>query len=164
MSDQTQFDRLLPRNITDEMEQSYLAYAMSVIVGRALPDVRDGLKPVHRRCLFAMHEQRNDHTKQEFRCDQHKTTTLTVAKSALKVPEDGKTAKGVVPGKLTLNGATNDVKVNYEVKRTGSQYEVKSASFSFDYTKFGVAQICKLGVCVANNVDISVSNLKLADK
>lgn len=108
--------------------------------------------------------KRNDHTKQEFRCDQHKTTTLTVAKSALKVPEDGKTAKGVVPGKLTLNGATNDVKVNYEVKRTGSQYEVKSASFSFDYTKFGVAQICKLGVCVANNVDISVSNLKLADK
>src|SRR5205085_3869119 len=56
-------ERLLPRNIRDEMEQSYLAYAMSVIIGRALPDVRDGLKPVHRRCLFAMHEQRNDHTK-----------------------------------------------------------------------------------------------------
>jgi DNA gyrase subunit A len=39
-----------------EASQSYLAYAMSVIVGRALPDVRDGLKPVHRRILFAMHE------------------------------------------------------------------------------------------------------------
>ena len=40
--------------------QSYLDYAMSVIVGRALPDVRDGLKPVHRRVLFAMHEMNND--------------------------------------------------------------------------------------------------------
>ncbi len=44
------------RNITDEMEESYLDYAMSVIVSRALPDVRDGLKPVHRRILYAMHE------------------------------------------------------------------------------------------------------------
>ena len=47
---------LVPINIEDEMKQSYLAYAMSVIVGRALPDVRDGLKPVHRRILFGMHE------------------------------------------------------------------------------------------------------------
>jgi DNA gyrase subunit A len=46
-------------NIEDEMRQSYLAYAMSVIVGRALPDVRDGLKPVHRRVLFAMNELGN---------------------------------------------------------------------------------------------------------
>src|SRR3984893_5497118 len=46
-------------NIEDEMRRSYLAYAMSVIVGRALPDVRDGLKPVHRRVLWAMHELGN---------------------------------------------------------------------------------------------------------
>lgn len=46
-------------NIEDEMRQSYLDYAMSVIVGRALPDVRDGLKPVHRRVLFGMHEANN---------------------------------------------------------------------------------------------------------
>ena len=49
----------IPVNIEDEMRGSYLAYAMSVIVGRALPDVRDGLKPVHRRVLYAMHEQNN---------------------------------------------------------------------------------------------------------
>ena len=61
--DGTQQDRIVPTSIREEMEQSYLAYAMSVIIGRALPDVRDGLKPVHRRCLFAMHEQKNDHTK-----------------------------------------------------------------------------------------------------
>jgi len=45
-----------PREITSEMKESYLAYAMSVIVARALPDVRDGLKPVHSRILFAMRE------------------------------------------------------------------------------------------------------------
>lgn len=50
-------------NIEDEMKQSYLDYAMSVIVGRALPDVRDGLKPVHRRALFSMYEVNNDYNK-----------------------------------------------------------------------------------------------------
>ena len=54
---------VLPVNLEDEMKQSYLDYAMSVIVGRALPDVRDGLKPVHRRVLFAMRELGNDYTK-----------------------------------------------------------------------------------------------------
>ncbi|ASG65707.1 DNA gyrase subunit A [Idiomarina piscisalsi] len=52
-----------PVNIEDELKSSYLDYAMSVIVGRALPDVRDGLKPVHRRVLFAMNELRNDYNK-----------------------------------------------------------------------------------------------------
>ncbi len=51
--------QLSPINIEDEMRHSYMEYAMSVIVGRALPDVRDGLKPVHRRVLFAMHESNN---------------------------------------------------------------------------------------------------------
>lgn len=53
----------LPVNIEDEMRSSYIDYAMSVIVGRALPDVRDGLKPVHRRVLFAMNEMGNHHNK-----------------------------------------------------------------------------------------------------
>ncbi len=54
---------ILQVNLEDEMRQSYLDYAMSVIVGRALPDVRDGLKPVHRRVLFAMSELKNDWNK-----------------------------------------------------------------------------------------------------
>jgi DNA gyrase subunit A len=54
---------VVPVNIEDELKQSYLDYAMSVIVGRALPDVRDGLKPVHRRALFAMNELSNDWNK-----------------------------------------------------------------------------------------------------
>src|ERR1041384_5033136 len=49
----------VPVNIEDEMRKSYLDYAMSVIIGRALPDVRDGLKPVHRRILYGMYEQGN---------------------------------------------------------------------------------------------------------
>src|SRR5512147_2292970 len=51
---------VFPVNLEDEMRQSYLDYAMSVIVGRALPDVRDGLKPVHRRVLHAMRELGNE--------------------------------------------------------------------------------------------------------
>ena len=53
----------IPISLEDEMRRSYLDYAMSVIVGRALPDARDGLKPVHRRVLFAMHELSNDWNK-----------------------------------------------------------------------------------------------------
>ena len=54
---------ILPINIEDELKQSYLSYAMSVIHGRALPDVRDGLKPVHRRILYAMYDLRNTYNK-----------------------------------------------------------------------------------------------------
>jgi DNA gyrase subunit A len=54
---------IVPVNLEDEMKQSYLDYAMSVIVGRALPDVRDGLKPVHRRVLHAMRELGNDYNR-----------------------------------------------------------------------------------------------------
>lgn len=61
MSEQT--DQVTPVALESEMKESYLAYAMSVIVGRALPDVRDGLKPVHRRVLFAMNVLSNDYNK-----------------------------------------------------------------------------------------------------
>lgn len=56
-------DSISPIGIVEELKQSYLDYAMSVIVSRALPDVRDGLKPVHRRVLYAMHELSNDYNK-----------------------------------------------------------------------------------------------------
>src|SRR5437870_9535180 len=54
---------LVPVNIEDEIRRSYVDYAMSVIIGRALPDVRDGLKPVHRRVLYAMNELGNTSNK-----------------------------------------------------------------------------------------------------
>ena len=70
MSDQQQdlAKEVYPINIEDELKQSYMEYAMSVIVGRALPDVRDGLKPVHRRVLFAMDELNNDWHKADKKC------------------------------------------------------------------------------------------------
>ena len=55
-------------SLEDEMRKSYLDYAMSVIVGRALPDVRDGLKPVHRRVLFGMHEMNNTWNRPYVKC------------------------------------------------------------------------------------------------
>src|SRR6266700_1041610 len=56
-------ERILPRLIEDELKESFLDYSMSVIVQRALPDARDGLKPVHRRILFSMHENGYDWNK-----------------------------------------------------------------------------------------------------
>ena len=56
-------ETVLPVEIDEEMKRSYIDYSMSVIVGRALPDVRDGLKPVHRRCLYGMYELGNTHDK-----------------------------------------------------------------------------------------------------
>jgi DNA gyrase subunit A len=58
----------IPVNIEDEMRKSYLDYAMSVIIGRALPDVRDGLKPVHRRILYAMYKEGNTSDKRYIKC------------------------------------------------------------------------------------------------
>src|SRR5258708_2783563 len=60
--------KLQPIDISAEMKKSYLNYAMSVIVSRALPDVRDGLKPVHRRILFAMHEMNLSSTAKHVKC------------------------------------------------------------------------------------------------
>ncbi|MDD4953907.1 MAG: DNA gyrase subunit A [Candidatus Omnitrophica bacterium] len=64
----TQNEKIVPVYIEDEVKDSYLNYAMSVIVGRALPDVRDGLKPVHRRVLFAMQELGLEHSKPYKKC------------------------------------------------------------------------------------------------
>jgi hypothetical protein len=57
-----------PINIEEEMKRSYLDYSMSVIIGRALPDIRDGLKPVHRRILYAMHDMGLLHNKKHVKC------------------------------------------------------------------------------------------------
>ena len=62
MKEETQ-ERIIPINIADEMRSSYIDYSMSVIIARALPDVRDGLKPVHRRVLYSMHELGMTHSK-----------------------------------------------------------------------------------------------------
>ena len=57
-------DKIIPISLEEEMKSSYIDYSMSVIVSRALPDVRDGLKPVHRRVLYGMHDLGMGHNKQ----------------------------------------------------------------------------------------------------
>jgi len=81
-----QHGRILPRAVEKEMRTSYLDYAMSVIVGRALPDVRDGLKPVHRRILFAMYELSNTHDK------PHKKSARVVGEVLGKIHPHGDVA------------------------------------------------------------------------
>src|SRR5881398_2359267 len=61
-------ERILPRLIHEEIKESFINYSMSVIVSRALPDVRDGLKPVHRRVLYAMNEMGLQHNKKFTKC------------------------------------------------------------------------------------------------
>lgn len=77
---------IVPANINDEMKNAYLDYAMSVIVSRALPDVRDGMKPVHRRVLFAMYEQNNVYNK------PYKKSARTVGEVLSKYHPHGDTA------------------------------------------------------------------------
>ena len=69
----------IPVSIEDEMRQSYMDYAMSVIVGRALPDARDGLKPVHRRALFTMHDLSNEWNFEDMVVGDAKWQTLSDA-------------------------------------------------------------------------------------
>ena len=64
----TRNEKIVTRYIEEEMKDSYINYAMSVIVGRALPDVRDGLKPVHRRILYSMKELNLEHNKPYKKC------------------------------------------------------------------------------------------------
>ena len=75
MAQQNMFSdgKIVPVNIREEMKKCYIDYAMSVIVGRALPDVRDGLKPVHRRILWSMFEEGNTPDK------PHKKSATTIA-------------------------------------------------------------------------------------
>lgn len=79
-------EKVVERTIEDDMKESYVDYSMSVIVGRALPDIRDGLKPVHRRILFAMHELGNTHNK------PHKKSARVVGDALGKFHPHGDTA------------------------------------------------------------------------
>jgi polyisoprenoid-binding protein YceI len=110
--------------------------------------------------------ERTEHAKEDFKCNKHPKATLVVDKSAIKLPDDNKRSEGEVSGQLTLHGETKPVKVQYKAARTGSDFHVKSATFSFDYTKFGVPPICRFGktICVEPMVKVTVTGLKLRQK
>jgi len=104
---------------------------------------------------------RGRHAKEAFETTKYAGVKLSVEKSKLKMPADNERVDGEVDGQMTLHGVTKTVKVAYTVKRTGSDYHIKSASFSFNYTDFGVPRICRLSLCVEPLIKISIDGMKL---
>ena len=86
-----------PVSITEEMKKSYLDYAMSVIVARALPDARDGLKPVHRRILYSMHENGYEWNK------PYRKAARVVGDRSLDLPNP---LRGLIAGKMEKSGVS----------------------------------------------------------
>jgi polyisoprenoid-binding protein YceI len=104
---------------------------------------------------------RDDHLKKAIHSDKHPTASLAVPRAALQFPEDGKDVTGSATGKFTLNGTTKDVKFEYKVKRTGSDYHVQGKT-KIDITTFNIEKPCYLGVCVEKDVQVKVQ-LKLRE-
>lgn len=96
---------------------------------------------------------RDKHTKKYLATDQWPDASLTVDKSAIKMPEDGKKSSGSVPAKFRLHGVTRDVKVQYSADRAGSGYAV-SGNFGVNIVDHKIEQPCYLGVCCDTNVKV----------
>src|SRR3989338_2354404 len=115
-----QNEKLTPVYIEDEMKASYISYAMSVIVGRALPDVRDGLKPVHRRILYAMKDLGLEHTKPYKKCARitgevlgkyHPHGDTAVYDSLVRMVQDFSLRYPLIDGQGNFGCFTKDTKV-----------------------------------------------------
>ena len=113
-------ETILPREIREEMKQSYVDYAMSVIVGRALPDVHDGLKPVHRRILFAMNDMGMHHNKPFKKCARivgevlgkyHPHGDLAVYDALVRMAQDFSLRYPLIRGQGNFGCFTVDTKV-----------------------------------------------------
>jgi len=104
---------------------------------------------------------RDDHLKKAINADKHPNATLAVPRTSLQFPEDGKAVTSSATGKFTLNGVTKDLKFDYKVTRTGSDYHVQGHS-KLDITNFNIEKPCYLGVCVEKDVEIKVK-LKLRE-
>jgi len=123
MTEETQVKigtKIIPRVIQEEMKQAYLDYSMSVIVGRALPDVRDGLKPVHRRVLYGMHELGLTHDKPYKKCARvvgevlgkwHPHSDVAVYDTLVRMAQDFSMRYMLVDGQGNFGCFTADTKV-----------------------------------------------------
>jgi polyisoprenoid-binding protein YceI len=105
---------------------------------------------------------RDTHTKKYLGTDQWPDASLTIDKSAVKVPDDGKKSSGSVPGKFRLHGVTRDVKVAYSVERHGGDYSV-DGHFGVDIEEHKIEKPCYLGVCVDTKVKVD-AKFKLKQK
>jgi polyisoprenoid-binding protein YceI len=105
---------------------------------------------------------RDNHTKKYLEADQWPDASLTVDKSAIKMPEDGKKSSGSAPGKFRLHGVTRDVKVNYTAEKSGADYAVEG-HFTVNIIDHKIEKPCYLGVCVDTNVKVD-AKFKLKQK
>jgi polyisoprenoid-binding protein YceI len=96
---------------------------------------------------------RDNHTKKYLGTEQWPDASLTVDKSAIKTPEEGKKTSGTAPGKFRLHGVTRDVKVAYTAERHGSDYAVEG-HFAVNIEDHKIEKPCYLGVCVDTNVKV----------
>jgi hypothetical protein len=112
--------------------------------------------------------ERQEHTEKAFKpkSKEHGKATLTVDKAKLKLPADQKEIEGSVQGTFNYRGADETVTVSYTGSRTGSDFHVKSATFSFEYTKHNVEEICQFGgtICVQPKVFVTVKGVKFREK
>jgi len=129
----TRNEKIVPVYIEEEVKDSYLNYAMSVIVGRALPDARDGLKPVHRRALFAMHELGLEHTKPYKKCARivgeilgkyHPHGDVAVYDSLVRMAQDFSLRYPLVEGQGNFGSIDGDVAAAMRYCVTGGTFVV----------------------------------------
>ncbi len=152
-------DRVILRIIENEMKQSYLAYSMSVIVGRALPDVRDGLKPVHRRILYAMYQENLMHNKKYSKCAGivgdvlkkfHPHGDSAVYEALVRLAQNWNLRYMLVDGQGNFGCFTADTKVQLTDGRIVSfldltkEYEQGKKNYTFTAEKDGQIKIAEI--------------------
>jgi len=120
---------------------SAIDQADKVVFKSSLKDVKTGIS------------LRDTHTKRYLGTEQWPDASLTVDKSGIKLPDDGKKTSGTAPGKFRLHGVTRDVKVNYSAERHGSDYAVEG-HFSVNIEDHKIEKPCYLGVCVDSTVKV----------
>jgi len=109
-------------------------------------------------------KERTEHAREHFEMGKHPKATLTIAKSALKLPED-KPVKGTVKGDLKLHGTSKPVTVTYKVSKKDGGYTIEEASFTFDYTQY-IPKICRFAgtACVNPPIDVKVEKVAVVQK
>jgi DNA gyrase subunit A len=144
----TRNEKIIPVYIEDEVKDSYLNYAMSVIVGRALPDIRDGLKPVHRRILYAMQELNLDHSKPYKKCARivgevlgkyHPHGDVAVYDTLVRMAQDFSLRYPLVEGQGNFGSVDGDVAaaMRYTEARLAAISDEMLADIDKDTVNFG---------------------------
>src|SRR3989344_4582836 len=151
--------KISSREIVEEMRESYLDYAMSVIVSRALPDVRDGLKPVHRRILYAMHEMGLTHSAKyrksaaivgETLGKYHPHGDSSVYDAMARMAQDFSLRYMLVDGQGNFGCFTKDTKVqltdgrNISFEDLVKEYEMGVRNFTFTVNNIGLISIAEI--------------------